>query len=597
MRNLKDARAFRRRLLAGAVLSGALALPAAAEPIADRDPAQLFDPAVFSRQHCVPRGALAPANLWLTLAEAGTPATAAETPVRLYDDLGTRSFPVTAKGELVQAYFDQGLRLTYAFNHFEAVRAYKEAQKRDPACAMCYWGEAYVLGPNLNVPMGEDAVAPAIAAIGAAMAKREGASPKERALIEALALRYTDDPEAPRAPLDKAYAEAMTKVAAAYPDDLDIQTLYADALMNLSPWDYWEADKKTPHPAQAEVVPTLERVLAADPTHPGAIHLYIHAVEASVHAPKAEPHADRLAAQMPGAGHIVHMPAHIYYVLGRYADSVAANIKAVAADEAYIAEVKPDSVYTLAYYPHNVHFVVTSATMLGDAQTAVPYADKLEGLIPDEIARTAHWPQPIKAAPLLARLQLGLYDEVLAAPSPAADMPYLKAMWHYARGVAFALTGKVAEAKAEKAALEKLTAENAFEGIPNYLLPARQLVELSGTVLDARIAAAEGRPEDAVGLWRTAVSQQDAVPYTEPPFWYYPTRQSLGAALVTAGKADEASEVLKATLHEHPNNGWALFALARAYEAMGDEAAADATQAAFAKSWTGGRMRPHLGAL
>jgi hypothetical protein len=297
------------------------------------------------------------------------------------------------------------VRWAYAFNHGEAVRAFRAAQKADPTCAMCYWGEAWALGPNINYPMQPEAVKPAFAAVAQAVALRGSADQKEQALIDALAARYSPDPAADRKALDAAYADAMGKVAASYPDDDQVQVLFADSLMNLQPWDYWAPDKHTPKGRTAEQVAALERVLQRNPDHPGAIHLYIHTVEASTTPGRAEPFADRLNGKMPGAGHLVHMPAHIYYRVGRYLDSLKVNVAATRADEALFATNPPDPVYRLGYYPHNIHFVLVSARMAGDRADAIAAAEKLGNLAWGDTSSVAGLVQPIQQAPYFAHAQ------------------------------------------------------------------------------------------------------------------------------------------------------------------------------------------------
>ena len=332
---------------------------------------------------------------WLVAAVAKTettpfqpqPMKAAGGDVPLYKDLGTLAFPITTRNAHAQAYFNQGLRLSFAFNHAEAQRAFQAAQKLDPNCAACFWGEALILGPNINVPMMPEANAPALAALEKAVALKARAGAKERALIEALEKRYSADPKAERPALDAAYADAMKQVAARFPADDTIRTLYVESAMDTQPWDYWEPGGATPKGRGAEIVSGLETVLKRNPTHPGAIHLYIHAVEASTAPERALPYADRLAALMPGAGHIVHMPAHIYYRVGQYRRSLDINKRAVAVDERYFQGSPSDPLYKSAYYPHNVHFVMVSAQMGGDGATAVDAAKKLDAAVPAELAQ------------------------------------------------------------------------------------------------------------------------------------------------------------------------------------------------------------------
>jgi tetratricopeptide (TPR) repeat protein len=528
---------------------------------------------------------------------AGSPAGYADARPPLLENLGTLTYPVATKSRLAQSYFDQGLRLAYAFNHAEARRAFREAQRQDPGCAICYWGEALVLGPNINAPMAPEATRPALAALARAKARAARASARERALIEALVARYSDDPKAERAALDAAYAGAMGRVAARFPDDPEIAVLHAEAMMNLSPWDYWEAGGSRPKGKTAEIVQTLERVLARNPDHPGAIHYYIHMVEASDRPQRAEPYADRLGKLMPGAGHLVHMPSHTYYRVGRYLDSLAVNKAAVAADEAYIARVEPRGLYPQAYYPHNVHMLLVSAQMAGDGRTALEAATKLAGATTDEAARTVPWVQPIKAAPYFAHARFSDPATVLALPPPAEEFPYVKASWHYARGVAQAARGDLAGAQAEADAIATLEQTGDFAALIAGGIPAKEVLGIERHVVLARIAQGRGDLGAAVEQLRTAIGLEDGLAYTEPPFWYYPLRQTLGALLLQAGRADEAEAAFRASLTRTPNNGWACFGLLQAAKARGDQKAAAEAAARLERSWSGDRSLLDLSRL
>jgi len=336
----------------------------------------------------------------------------------LWDNLGRLHVAISTANPLAQRYFDQGLRLAYAFNHAEAARAFRQAQKLDPHCALCHWGEALVLGPNINAPMDPAANAAALAAIERAQALAPKASARERELIAALARRYASDPKADRAVLNAAYAEAMGKVAARYPRDADVTLLHVEALMTRSRWDYWEAAGARPKGRTAEILAALENVLRRQPDHPGAIHYYIHMVEASSDPGRALPHADRLGRLMPGAGHLVHMPFHIYYRVGQYKDAIEANRRAVAADEAYLAEASPAGIYPLAYYPHNIHSLMTSALMAGDGKNAIASAEKLARVVSQDAGRSIAWVQPILVAPYFTHAQFSAPDTTLALPDP-----------------------------------------------------------------------------------------------------------------------------------------------------------------------------------
>lgn len=506
----------------------------------------------------------------------------------LYDNLGSLHMPITTGVPEAQSYFDQGVRLSYAFNHAEARRAFREGQRLDPSCAMCFWGEALVLGPNINAPMSPDDVAPAIAAIAAAQ-KLGGGTDKEKDLIQALAARYSPDPKADRAPLDAAYAQAMTKVASRFSDDENIASFAAEAIMDTQPWDYWSgaAGSRTTKGRASEAIALVEGVLAKNPDHAGSIHLYIHLMEASDHPEKAEPFADRLGGQEPGAGHLVHMPGHIYLRVGRYLDSLKSNQQAVKVDEAFFARVDDRSIYRGAYYPHNVHFVLVSAQMAGDGKTALDAANKLATVISDETAATVAWTQPVKAAPYYAHVQFGVPDAVLALPDPGNTFPFVKGNWHYARGVALATKGDLEGAGREADAIEAIANTANLSFLIDNLVPGDDLLHIARHIVLARIAAQKGYDSSAIDELRQAVALQDLLPYQEPPYWYYPVRQSLGAAYLKAGRAKEAVATFKTALKETPNNGWAIYGLSEAQKKLGDASGLKASETALSKTWVG----------
>jgi tetratricopeptide (TPR) repeat protein len=466
----------------------------------------------------------------------------------LFDNLGSLSYPITTNNELAQKYFDQGFRWAYGFNHAAARRAFQQAQRLDPTCAMCFWGEALVLGPNINAPMEQQARAPAVEAIGKAKKLSHNVGEHEQALIEALAERYSDNSGAERAALDKAYAAAMAKVHARFPDDQDIAVLYAAALMNTSPWDYWEADGETLKDGLGEAMGALEGVLARNPDHVGAIHYYIHLTEASSTPERAEPYAERIAGLMPGAGHIVHMGAHTFYRVGRFKDSIDLNKKAVEADRLYFETVQDEGPWKYGYYPHNIHFVVVSALMAGDTPTALEYARRLDGKISDEIARKVGWIQVIRQGPFFAYAQLAEPGTTLALEDPGDEFPFVKATWHYARGVAFARSGELDKARAEKASIAAIAARSDVSYPADIEFAVDDVLRIAQHVIEGRIAQSRGEWDRAVGEFRAAVEIQDDMAYLEPPFWYYPVRQSLGAAYLQAGKPEAAEEVFREPL-------------------------------------------------
>lgn len=565
-------------------------------PALDEKMAELFSPASVTGSMCGPGGKPQRSLLRQALTSAAiSQAQAASSPSDegalppLYNDLGTLTYAVTSDVALAQAYFDQGLRFVYAFNHGDAVRSFQTAQQLDPDCALCAWGEAYALGPNINAAMSPDVVEQALSAVARAQSKAEMATPRERALIDALAVRYGDDAARRAAPYNTAFATAMLAVQKNYPNDSEIALITADAIMNETPWQYWEADGATSAGRMADAVSLVEDVLASNPLHPGAIHLYIHIVEASTTPERAEPYADQMHGLMPGAGHIVHMPSHIYYRIGRYLDSLETNIDAVAVDEAYLQrpEAITGGMYQFGYYPHNVHFVLVSAQMAGDRDTTLQFADKLDELLPMEMVNTAPWVQPVKVSPLFAYAQFGSHEQIMALPEPGVESPYVKAMWHYTRAVSLAKTGEHAEALAEVDAIAALNENVNFRALIRGGVPAPTLLSIAQQVALGRIAQADGDLEAAIKHFEAGVSLQDTVNYMEPPYWYYPVRQSLGAAYIAAGRLDEAERTLKASLIETPNNGLALYGLSEVYGLKGDNLAVGYTEDLLLNAWAG----------
>ena len=523
-------------------------------------------------------------------AETGIQDLATRAGAPLFEGMGEFSMPITTADPDAQRYFDQGMILAFAFNHAESVRSFKAAQTLDPSCSMCFWGEALAIGPNINVTSkGKVIMSPAertaaFSAITQALTLAPGASPREQAYIQALASRYNGDPDTPRAPLDEAWAQAMGKVSETYPNDLTAAAIHAEALMNTMPWNYWSDDLKA-KPATQVVIANLERVLEGAPDHPLAQHLYIHALEASSTPEKAEAVADRLTDLVPGAGHLVHMPAHIFYRVGRYNDAAEANIRAAAVDEAYIAQCNAQGFYPAAYYPHNIHFLWSSATMQGQRAVSLDSAQRVVDNVRVEQVKQFPTIEFFRTVPLLSMVRFGQWQTILSEPQPFAEFRFAEAIWRYARGVAFAATGEVAAARAELAQLEPLQADVAVTFLDKRDYPGSVLVGIAINLLKGEIAYRQSDYVGAVPHFERAVAAQDLLPYTEPPFWYYPTRQSLGAALLKAGKPVEAEAVYRADLKQYRHNGWSMFGLMQSLEAQGKTAEAAKVKVHFDAAW------------
>jgi tetratricopeptide (TPR) repeat protein len=481
---------------------------------------------------------------------------------RLYDGLGGFHRAVTTKSPEAQAYFDQGMRFVWAFNHDEATRSFARAAEIDPSCASCWWGVALTLGPNYNMPMMAEARAKAgWEAIAKARAAAPAATPVERALIEALAKRFLGarplDPSNSAAPL-KAYVEAMRAVADRFPDDMDVRTLYAEALMNTNPWKLWNADG-TPGPGTPDILAALRTVLAKDPNHPGANHYWIHAVEASPHPEQGVRSAEVLTGMMPAAGHLEHMPAHIMQRVGRYEEAAEANRKGAAADLAYFAMTAPPDYYPM-YTVHNYQFLAFAAAMEGRRAETLDAARKARANMPD--AMLLGMPGFDWSAGLLydGYVRFGMWDEMLAEPAPNPKLTGLTAAWLQARATALAARGRLADAEAAVIALERLIAATPADATQGQS-PARTLYEIGALRAKARIASARSDKARAVALLTEAVAKEDKLAYDEPEDEFFPTRHLLGAALLAAGRPAEAEAVYREDLRRHPKNGWALHGL------------------------------------
>lgn len=517
---------------------------------------------------------------------AATDAPAAATPaVPAAINFGNHHHPISTTNPEAQRHFDRGFDLVFGFNHEEAVRSFTRAAELDSKAAMPHWGIAWALGPNYNADVDDERSKQAHAAMQQALALSAGGPAHERAYIEAMALRFSPDPKADRAALARQYADRMRDLSRTYPDDLDAATLYAESLMNLRAWKLWTLDGK-PAERTPEIVAVLESVLRRDPNHLGANHYYIHTVEASPHPGLALPSADRLTTLAPGAGHLAHMPAHIYARTGDHAAAARANLAGAEADRVYLKTAPPDNYYGLAYYSHNLHFLVDSEMMQGRlAEARVAAKEVAERLTP----HTAMMPmvESMISIQTSVLLRFGRHDEILALASPPADHPVEVAWWHFARGVALARTGHADQAATERTALETaaaaVPAEALFGG--TGLASARTILGLAALVLDARIAAARGSQADAIRLWTRAVAAADQVPYDEPPVWFYPVRESLGAALFMAGRTAEAEGVFREDLARNPRNGRSLFGLHECLVKEGKPADAAWVKLALDAAW------------
>jgi tetratricopeptide (TPR) repeat protein len=520
----------------------------------------------------------------------------------LYDNLGTLHHEITTASPEAQRYFDQGLTLSYAFNHAESIRSFRQAAAIDPDCAMCYWGVAYALGPNINAPITPEAAKDAFDAIGQARQRAAKASPKERAYIEALAKRYVADPKAERPPLDAAYAVAMREVVAKFPDDLDAATLFAQSLMDTSPWNYWNADG-SPRGFTNEVLSSLESVLKRKNDHAGAIHLYIHAVEASPDPKRAEQYADRLPALAPGAGHLVHMPGHIYLRTGRYHDASAANENAIKVDAAYKAgnAVAGNMTYDVGYIPHNPHFFVASASLEGRRADALRAAEDVRSRVPADML---HDPmmggmvQHMRLTPLFTRLRFAMWDEVLAEPAPPQDLPYMQAISHAARSIAYSATGRLDEAEKELSAVRTAKDDASLKMLyVSGVNVGSAVANIAFEVAAGELRTRQKRGGEAAKHFAAAVALDDGLTYMEPPDWPIPVRQMQGSAMLALGRNAEAEAAFRGDLKKFPNNGWSLSGLytSRVRQGRDRDAATIMLQTQLQQAWQRADVRLDAG--
>jgi len=487
----------------------------------------------------------------------------------LMENLGKYGMKVTTGNERAQLFFNQGLNLYYGFNHLEAYRSFREVARLDPDCAMAYWGQALSLGPNINLPMDPADTETVYKALQKAITLQDKSSAKEAALISALSKRYTVDALKDRKPLDEAYAKAMEEVAKQFPDDAEVNTLYAEALMDLHPWDFWKNGH--PQPWTAQPVEIIDKVVSKYPNHPGANHLNIHILEASPDPDKAIESADKLLDLVPGSGHLVHMPSHIYIRVGRYIDGVESNERAVKTDEEYIAQCKVQGVYPLFYYPHNYHFLLACSQMAGMSNKSTATAEALKKSIPAEMMNMPefvtlqHW----YTMPWYNMVRFGKWNDVLQIEEPVDSLKYVKSVWHYARGMAFIRTNKVSEAKKELANLTKLVADPFMESTIGGFNSFRNVLGIGENILAAEILAKLKNYDQAIQTLNNAMEIEDNLLYQEPPDWYHPTRQVLGAILLEAKKPALAEQRFREDLNQYRKNGWSLYGLYQSLQAQG----------------------------
>jgi tetratricopeptide (TPR) repeat protein len=509
-------------------------------------------------------------------------------PVTLISGLGDLHHPVSTKNPQAQQFFDQGLRLIYAFNHDEAARSFHRAAELDPKLAMAWWGVAEAVGPNYNDPASDERFIEAHNAIQKAVDLSSNASPAEKAYIQAMALRFPADPKADRRQAAEAYHDAMREMAQKYPDDLDAATLFAESGMNLHPWGLWHKDG-TPEAGTEEIVATLESVLKRDPNHMGAIHYYIHTVEASVSPERALAGANKLAAMAPAAGHLVHMPAHVYIRTGDYASAVKTNQAAALADQTYIKASGVEGIYPMMYYSHNLHFIAMCSAMNGDYPEAIKGANRLAAHVAPGVKEMPPL-EGFMTIPMAVNVRFHKWDEILKMPKPDPEMKTATVFWHFVRGMALAGKGRVTEAEVEYAAVaeaEKNTPEDVV-----FVMPvnnkAKDVLKIAEDVLGAKIALAKKDNASAIVQLESAVKVQDSLKYNEPEDWFFPVRESLGAALLMNGDPAAAEKVFREDLEHHPRNPRSLFGLEQALKAQKRDYDAGFVQKQFQASWKGG---------
>ncbi len=506
----------------------------------------------------------------------------AEQPATLVNGIGGIHHPVSTTNAEAQKFFDQGLAFVFAFNHDEAIRSFKRAAELDPRLAMAHWGMALALGPNINLDVDPAREKAAYDAVQKALALATNAPENERAYIVALAKRYSVDAKAELRKLDGDYKHAMGELVKAYPDDLDLATLYAESAMDLRPWKLWTADGK-PAPGTEEIVAILESVLRRNPNHPGAIHYYIHATEASPNPERALAYAPKLPSLMPAAGHLVHMPAHVYARTGDYKNAALSNMHAAAADEAYIKAGGLKGIYPLMYYSHNLHFLAIASSMEGRFAASMQATKQLEANVSPHIKDMPMLEGFMTVTPLML-VRFSRWDDVEKLPQPAPSLKGANAVWRFARAMAFARKGDPARAETERetflANVKEIPADASFG-----LNPAHSVLSIADEVLRAQIAAAKHDDKTAIALLRQAVEHEDRLAYDEPPAWFQPVREMLGGALLKAGNYSEAEQVFRADLDRNKRNGRSLFGLMESLKGQKKDYAAATVQREFTAAW------------
>jgi tetratricopeptide (TPR) repeat protein len=510
--------------------------------------------------------------------------------VPLIEGLGDLDHRVTTSKPLAQQYFNQGLRLIFAFNHDEAIRAFQAAAKIDPDCAMAYWGIALAKGPNYNMEAEKERNKAAYDALQQAVRLAPKVSPVEAAYIGALSYRYGESPDADRKPLDLAYSIAMRQLSKQYPDDLDAAVLFAESMMDLRPWDLWSPDGQ-PREGTEEIVATLESVLKRNSNHPGANHFYIHAVEASSKPERGLDCALRLGGLMPGAGHMIHMPSHIFMRTGRYDEAAESNRRAIEVDQRYIEKLKPEGMYPMFYYPHTIHFLWYALCMDGRQAEAIEAADKVVALMPAEMVKDVPMIEAMLPTRLFALVRFRQWEDIFREKPPAEDLTYATGMWLYARTLAYSATGQKHLADDHRKQLEAII-EATPEDKKFMRHSAKQLLRIAALHADGVMEARAHKIDAAVERFGEAIRLEDQLLYDEPPAWFFPERQALGSVLLEAGRASEAERLFREDLKLNPENGWSLSGLARSLHSQKRTREADEVQARFVKAWAGADAKP-----